>query len=131
MGRRMRKDLEKILDRDYRFSIKYWTENLVLVRESLRTNTLPDGTVITEEDRPQIEDIETFIEENLHRIRSVIVRLEEKGDEFVKAILGYISELPDDLDKRIPKKFMRDMSTKAGEVVKIKNIEEREREKWK
>ncbi len=131
MGRRDREELEKILDHDYRFSIKYWTEYQVLVKEALRTGKLINGTDMTEEDRTEFEGFETFIVDNLHRIRSTIAGLEDMGDIFVKAILGYISELPDDLDKRIPKKFMQEVSTKAGEVVKIKNMEEREREKWR
>ncbi len=129
MGRKTRKDLEKILDRDYRFSIKYWTAYQVAVQESLKTGMFPDGRAIT--DWPQVERIAAFTEENLHRIRSVIVGLDEKGDEFVKAILGWMSELPEDLNEKIPKELMRGISKKAGEAVKTMNMEEWEREKWK
>jgi len=127
----MAKDLEKILDHDHRSSIKWWTDNLVLVKEALRTGKLIDGTNMTEEDRAEFEGFETFILDNLRRIRSTIEGLDEMGDIFVKAILGWMSVLPEDLDDRIPKEFIREISTKAGEAVKIKVMEEQEREKWR
>lgn len=123
--------MEKILDHDSRWSLKMWTEGLVMVKEALRTGVTVDGTPMTKEERIKYEEHEVVITDYLPIIRAKIIELEEMGDIFVKAILGWMSELPEDLDNRIPKEFMRGVSTKAGEVVKIKNMEEREREKWR
>lgn len=117
-----RREIEKILDRDYRSSIKYWTAYQVAVQESLRTGVLPDGTVIT--DRPEIEGIAAFIEENLHRIREHIDGLEEFGEIAVKAIGEWMSGVDEDT-------VIRDFSAKADELTKIKNMEKQTREKWK
>ena len=120
----MRNGLEKILDRDHRSSIKWWTNNLVAVKEALKTGKLIDGTDMTEEDRAMFEGFEGFIQDNLHMIRSHIDGLEELGKIVAKAIGEWMSGVDEDT-------IIRVYSAKVDELTKIRNMEKREREKMK
>lgn len=119
-----KKAMEKILDRDHRSSIKWWTNNLLVVKEALKTGKLIDGTKMTEKDRAQFEGFEGFIQDNLHMIREHIDGLVEFGDIAGEAIGKWMSGIDEDA-------VLRDFSAKADELTKIKNVEKQEREKWR
>jgi len=118
------KDLESILNYSSRTSIKWWTNNLVICQEALRTGKLLDGTDMTEKDRAEFEGFAGFIQDNLHMIRSCIDGLEDFGKIACKAIGRWVTG--EDKDT-----VNRDFSAEADELTKKLNMEKREREKWK
>lgn len=119
-----RKSIEKILDYDHRSSIKWWTANLVTVREALKTGKLPDGADMTEKDRTMFEGFEGFIQDNLHMIESHIDGLLEFGDIAAKSIGEWMSGMDEDI-------VIRDFTAKANELTKTLEREKQKREKWR